>query len=108
MPITHDDAVTAVWRACVQNLRDSGKLEEDAFDGFLVQIEAMAPDARQAFASMCVAIEEGDDPELIAMTTNFAYFQALQLAMAGLMLLAHFPRLDQIAQPLPTGDGCDA
>ncbi len=105
MTVTRDDALTAAWRAASRCLRDLG-IEEDHFDGFLVNIEELLPAVRDSMSRWSIACE-GDDEELKKITANYAYHNVIQLAVGSMLLLGHFPALDQIARALPMGDATD-
>lgn len=100
MPVTPDEALTAVFTGVSQVVAKEG-VSPEQFHGFLNQVELEAHETREALAWYEVAAEEGDPPEDLEKFVEHVYCRTAQVAAAALMLLAHFPHLAKIENASP-------
>ncbi len=100
MPVTPDDAITAIFTGVSQVIQEGG-VEPDLFEGFLNQVEEEAHNTRLELAWYGVAADDDETEEDLRQFAEQVYCRTAQVAAAALMLLAHFPHLSKIEHASP-------
>ena len=99
MPVTPEQAVSAALRGTIRSFEEAPPEPDlEQFQEFLRHVHRQLQIVDQAVVEACSVPADGACARIFIEN---AYVRALGLAMGSLLALAHFPLLEEIAEPLP-------